>query len=55
MKVLIFAGGSGKRFWPIGRENLPKQFIQMFNGKSTFQLTIERLSPLLVVSKPATI
>jgi mannose-1-phosphate guanylyltransferase len=42
MKIIIFAGGSGKRFWPISRKKLPKQFIPLFNNKSTFQLQIER-------------
>ncbi|MBN2016316.1 mannose-1-phosphate guanylyltransferase [Candidatus Dojkabacteria bacterium] len=42
MKIIIFAGGSGKRFWPISRKSLPKQFIPLFDNKSTFQLQIER-------------
>ena len=46
MKVIIFAGGAGKRFWPIGREDRPKQFIPLVNGKSTFELMIERIQPV---------
>lgn len=46
MKLIVFAGGAGKRFWPIGRESKPKQFIRIFNGKSTFELTIDRLAPV---------
>lgn len=43
MKILIFAGGSGKRLWPLSRKTLPKQFKKMFNGKSTLQLAVERV------------
>ena len=46
MKLLVFVGGSGKRFWPIGRNSKPKQFLKLFNNKSTFELTIERIAPL---------
>lgn len=43
MKIIIFAGGSGTRFWPLSRESYPKQFKQIFNGKSTLQLAVERI------------
>lgn len=43
MKILIFAGGTGTRMWPLSRSSLPKQFIKMFNGKSTLQLAVERV------------
>jgi len=45
MKLIIFCGGSGTRLWPLSRQAFPKQFIKMFNGKSTFQLAIERIAP----------
>ncbi|MGW8319364.1 MAG: sugar phosphate nucleotidyltransferase, partial [Candidatus Promineifilaceae bacterium] len=25
MKIVLFAGGSGRRLWPISRQQLPKQ------------------------------
>lgn len=31
--------------WPLSRKALPKQFIRMFDGKSTLQLAIDRLAP----------
>ncbi|MEM2265190.1 MAG: sugar phosphate nucleotidyltransferase, partial [Nitrososphaerota archaeon] len=34
MKVLILAGGSGTRLWPLSRENYPKQFLKLFDNKS---------------------
>jgi mannose-1-phosphate guanylyltransferase len=46
MKVTIFAGGAGTRLWPLSRKNTPKQFDQIFEGKSTLQLAIDRVLPL---------
>jgi len=40
MKIVIFSGGSGTRFWPISREKYPKQFKPLLNGKSTFEIHI---------------
>jgi len=45
MEILIFAGGTGTRLWPLSRKNTPKQFGKDFNGKSTLQLTFERVEP----------
>lgn len=39
---VILCGGSGTRLWPVSRTLLPKQFVQIFAGKSLFQKTIER-------------
>lgn len=47
MRIIIFAGGSGKRFWPISRKKMPKQFIPLFKGKSTFQLQIARAKKIV--------
>lgn len=46
MKIVIFAGGHGTRLWPISRHNFPKQFAQIFNGKSTLQLAVERVQDI---------
>ncbi len=42
MKVIVLAGGSGTRLWPLSRISYPKQFIKLFSGKSLFQNTLER-------------
>ncbi len=47
MKVVIFAGGIGSRLWPISREKTPKQFDRIFNGKSTLELMVERVTPIV--------
>ena len=33
-KAVILAGGAGERFWPISTEARPKQFLDVFGGKS---------------------
>lgn len=43
--VAIMAGGIGSRFWPVSRQNNPKQFLDILNtGKSLIQWTFERFS-----------
>tara|TARA_R110002049_G_scaffold300752_7_gene492301 strand:- start:59435 stop:60823 length:1389 start_codon:yes stop_codon:yes gene_type:complete len=39
-------GGSGTRLWPLSRKAFPKQFIPLYQGKSLFELTLERVSKL---------
>lgn len=41
--VLILAGGSGTRLWPLSRKDMPKQFLRIFNNNlSFFQATVNR-------------
>lgn len=42
-RPIILCGGSGTRLWPQSRKNFPKQFIPVLNGKTLFDLTLERL------------
>ena len=41
-KVIILAGGRGKRLWPISKENLPKQFLPLITKESMLEITIKR-------------
>lgn len=43
MKICIFCGGAGTRMWPVSRRANPKQFQPTTEGKSLFQLMVERL------------
>lgn len=44
---VIMAGGIGSRFWPMSRNNFPKQFIDILgNGKTLIRQTYERFSEL---------
>ncbi|WP_339060527.1 sugar phosphate nucleotidyltransferase [Tepidibacillus marianensis] len=43
MKIIILAGGSGTRLWPLSRDRYPKQFIKLQGKKeSLFQETFSR-------------
>jgi mannose-1-phosphate guanylyltransferase len=43
MKIVIFAGGTGRRLWPISRKKTPKQFEPILGQRSTVQLAVERV------------
>lgn len=47
MKVVIFAGGVGTRLWPLSRKKTPKQFERIIGDKSTVQLAVERVLPVV--------
>src|SRR5436190_6700111 len=44
MKIynVILSGGVGSRLWPLSRKQHPKQFLNLFSGKSLFEMTAER-------------
>ncbi len=45
---IIMAGGIGSRFWPLSRDEKPKQFIDALGtGKTFIQLTYERFAPFI--------
>jgi mannose-1-phosphate guanylyltransferase len=45
--VLIMAGGSGKRLWPLSRHNMPKQLLRVVGDKSLLRLAYERLAGIV--------
>ena len=42
--VVIMAGGSGTRLWPLSRKGRPKQLLALFEGRSLLRLAYERLA-----------
>jgi mannose-1-phosphate guanylyltransferase len=44
--VFILAGGSGERFWPLSRRELPKQLLCLFSEKTLLSETVDRVKPL---------
>jgi len=47
LKAVVLAGGSGSRLWPLSRQQLPKQFLNLNGVDSMLSATISRLSPLI--------
>ncbi len=45
MRIVIFAGGTGRRLWPISRQASPKQFEPIVGEASTLQLAVARVAP----------
>jgi mannose-1-phosphate guanylyltransferase len=45
--VLILAGGSGERFWPLSRRNRPKQLLSLFSTTTLLEETLARLEGLV--------
>lgn len=47
MNVIIMAGGSGTRFWPVSRSNQPKQFLNVIGTRPLVEETYHRVAPLV--------
>ncbi|MCB0701084.1 MAG: mannose-1-phosphate guanylyltransferase [Ignavibacteriae bacterium] len=46
--VVIMAGGSGERFWPLSRKNKPKQLLELTSsGKVMIAEAIDRVAPMI--------
>src|SRR4051794_29972726 len=45
--VLILAGGSGERFWPLSRRAKPKQLLALFSDETLLAATLRRLEGLV--------
>lgn len=43
MKIIIMAGGTGTRLWPLSRKSKPKQFQPLFGDETMLQMTVQRL------------
>jgi len=44
--VVVMAGGTGKRLWPLSREKRPKQVLKLIDGKTLLRRCFERLTPI---------
>lgn len=42
IKHIILSGGVGSRLWPLSRKSNPKQYLEIFDGKSLFEMTATR-------------
>ncbi len=49
--VVIMAGGSGTRFWPMSRGDTPKQFLRLLGERSLLQQTVDRIAPLVPIER----
>jgi mannose-1-phosphate guanylyltransferase/mannose-6-phosphate isomerase len=47
LHAVILAGGSGTRFWPLSREQMPKQLLNILGEQSMFALTLDRIQDLV--------
>ncbi|MDO5535102.1 MAG: mannose-1-phosphate guanylyltransferase [Propionibacteriaceae bacterium] len=45
--VVIMAGGSGTRLWPLSRKGTPKQLLKLIGGTSLLRLAFERATRLV--------
>src|SRR5579885_554104 len=51
LNVVILAGGSGTRLWPLSTPSFPKQFLPLPNGNSMIQETLARVEPLVTADQ----
>ncbi len=43
---MILSGGSGTRLWPLSTPEVPKQFADLFDGRTLFGMTMSRLADM---------
>ncbi len=48
MKIVIRAGGTGTRLWPMSRQNNPKQFQAVVGEDSMIKMTYDRVLPTVL-------
>lgn len=52
---VIMCGGAGTRLWPVSRDSMPKQFISLFGGESTFQRVMRLIKDAATFGRPIVI
>jgi mannose-1-phosphate guanylyltransferase/mannose-6-phosphate isomerase len=45
--TVIIAGGSGTRFWPLSRQDTPKQLLSIGGKETLIQATVSRMNPVV--------
>jgi mannose-1-phosphate guanylyltransferase len=45
--IFIMAGGSGERFWPLSRKQMPKHLLRLFSEKTLLEMTLDRVEGLV--------
>lgn len=45
--ALVMSGGTGTRFWPKSRHNMPKQFLKTIGDRTMIQNTVDRIEKCL--------
>ncbi|PKM51994.1 MAG: mannose-1-phosphate guanyltransferase [Firmicutes bacterium HGW-Firmicutes-7] len=45
--ILIMAGGSGQRFWPLSTQERPKQLLSLLSERTMIRETVDRVLPLI--------
>ena len=48
--MVILSGGRGVRFWPLSTDDKPKQFLNVFGGKSLIRQSVDRLKGVVAKS-----
>lgn len=48
---IIMAGGKGERFWPLSREERPKQLLRITSDRTMLQETIDRVLSLIPLDR----
>jgi mannose-1-phosphate guanylyltransferase/mannose-6-phosphate isomerase len=49
--IIILAGGKGRRFWPLSREALPKQFLGIIGKESLLSGCVRRAKKIVAADK----
>ncbi len=49
--ALLLAGGKGRRFWPLSREDHPKQLLQLFSQNTLIEETWDRIKPVVPMNR----
>jgi mannose-1-phosphate guanylyltransferase len=49
--VVIMAGGSGTRFWPLSRRKTPKQLLGLFGGATLLEQAVERVKGIVPLER----